>query len=151
MIFEYGVYFRDLMFGVAFLVFSSLLILCDIIMYVRKRNIRDFIIGIAISIFCFINAVVPFKHGIHLTYEKENDKIEAVGEVTKIEKIYGISKYVYNDQNSFPCYVFIDGEEYYIMHIGNLELGDVVKIEYLPNSKIILSIDEIETNKFYGG
>ena len=33
------------------------------------------------------------------------------------------------------------------MHIGNLELGDVVKIEYLPTSKIILSIDEIETEQ----
>ena len=147
MTFEYGEYSKGLLFGAAFLIISSLLIVYVIFEYVKRRNIKELVIGIFMSIYFFSNAVEPFGHGIHLVYEKENDKIEAVGEVTEIEPTYGLNVYIYNKENSFASHVFIDGEKYYVMNKGDLEIGDEVRFEYLPKSKIILSIDEIDTEQ----
>lgn len=77
---------------------------------------------------------------MHLPSEKETDKIVCYGEVHSFEKTYGINKYTYNGENSFAYYIFIDDEKYYIMHIGDIKVGDKVEFEYLPKSKIILSI-----------
>ena len=77
---------------------------------------------------------------MYLLNEKETDKISCSGEVHSFEKTYGLNKYTYNGENSFAYYISIDGEKYYIMHTGDIEVGDEVEFEYLPKSKIILSI-----------
>ena len=43
--------------------------------------------------------------------------------------------------NTCGYYINISNEKYYIMYTGELEIGDKVEFEYLPNSKIILSIN----------
>ena len=87
----------------------------------------------------------PFKHGIHLFTEKEQDAINDVGTITKITRTYGNNKYSYGDEkNVYASYVYIDDEKYYIMYIGDFNIGDEVEFEYLPKSKIILSIDYTE-------
>ena len=55
-------------------------------------------------------------------------------------KAYGNNKYVYNNKAVFAQYIIIDGEKFYIMYTGDLEIGDEVTFEYLPKSRIILNI-----------
>ena len=81
-------------------------------------------------------------HGVHLLQEKEADKIEGVGKITAIERTHGYNKYIYDGKATFASYVFINNEKYYIMCTGDLEIGDEVVFEYLPKSRIVLSIDE---------
>lgn len=86
------------------------------------------------------------QHGVHLVKEKEVDKMECEGIVTDFKKTYGNNKYVYNGKNTFAYYIFIDDEKYYIMHTGDLEIGDKVVFKYLPKSRVILSIKEKQQN-----
>jgi mRNA degradation ribonuclease J1/J2 len=86
--------------------------------------------------------VVPsFKHGIYLFSEKESNALVNSGTITDITNTYGNNKFTYENKHSIASsYVYIDGEKYYIMYIGDFNVGDEVKFEYLPKSKVILSI-----------
>ena len=44
--------------------------------------------------------------------------------------------------HGFAYYIYIEGQEYYIMCIGDIKIGDKVEVEYLPKSKVILSINK---------
>lgn len=111
-----------------------------------RINLMDFfgkILFIAVAVFIAIQGVIPLaRHGIHLIKEKEIDKIECSGTITDIKEMSQMHKYTFDGQTSFSSYIFIDGERYYVMYTGSLEIGDEVSFEYLPKSKIILSIDE---------
>ena len=151
MIFEYNDYYKVLVIAsILIMTFSLIGILINIILLIKnngyikfdKRKIR-YLVSIILLAFLFSLGAVPFKHGRHLITEKETDKINVIGEVDFIKKTYGINKYSYNnDVNSFACHISIDGEVYYIMYIGDIKIGDKVEVEYLPKSKVILSINE---------
>ena len=149
--FEYNVYFKVLVIASVFIMtFSIIGILINIILLIKNngfikfdKRIMNYFISIIIFVFLFSIGFGPFKHGIHLITEKETDKISVIGEVDCIKKTYGINKYSYNnDVNSFAHHISIDGEVYYIMYIGDIKIGDKVEVEYLPKSKVILSINE---------
>ena len=57
-----------------------------------------------------------------------------------ISKVTQVINPIKNDSR----HVHIGNERYYIMSIGDLEVGDEVVFEYLPKSKIILAINKIE-------
>ena len=100
---------------------------------------------ILVIIFSLFVIIPSFKHGIHLFTEKEQDAIGDIGTITKITRTYGNNKFTYEDEhNAFSSYVYIDGEKYYIMYIGDFNVGDEVEFEYLPKSKVILSIYDAE-------
>ena len=90
----------------------------------------------------FFYCVLPFIHGVHLFSEKEEDSLELAGVITDIQDTYGLNKYRHNDHVAFASYVYIDGEKFYIMCIEDYQIGDEVVIEYLPKSKIVLSIKD---------
>ena len=148
MVFDYNEYFKILFIGSLFilLIFSLLFVLTtifliknDSIIKLDKKTISS-IFSILISFFFIIMSVFSFRHGIHLIYEKENSKIQCTGEITNIRKTFGNNKYVYNGHTKFASYIVINNVEYYIICVDNIEIGDNVIIEYLPNSKVVLSI-----------
>ena len=146
--FEFQDYFK-----VSFVACSIMFILCiiEIIAYIivfsRKHPIGannhtvKFLLGIITSIVIIYFLCYPLIHGIHLISEKASDKIESNGIITEITNAHGIDKYMYDNHVTYASYVYIDNERYYIMHIGDFKVGDEVSFEYLPKSKIILSIN----------
>ena len=113
---------------------------------VTLKNVSKFLITHILVISFAIFMVVPsFKHGIYLFSENEQNVISDVGTINNITNTYGNNKFTYEDKHStLSSYVYIDGERYYIMYIGDFNVGDEVEFEYLPKSKIVLSIDYTE-------
>lgn len=149
--FEYNEYYRMLVIGSIFIMAFSLIgILIDVILLIKNNGYIKFdkrtishLVSIILLAFFFSLGAAPFKHGRHLITEKETDKINVIGEVDRIKNTYGINKYSYNNEaNSFAYYIYIEGQEYYIMYIGDIKIGDIVEVEYLPKSKVILSINK---------
>ena len=148
--FEYNDYYKVLVIAsIVVMTFSLIGLLINLFLLIKnngyikfdKRIIR-YLVSIILLAFLFSLGAVPFKHGRHLFIEKEEDKVVAFGEIDCLKKTYGINKYVYKDENSFAYYIYIEGQEYYIMDKGEFKIGDKVEFEYLPNSKIILSINK---------
>lgn len=148
--FEYNEYYRLLVIAsICIMTFSLIGILINIILLIKNngyikfdKRIIKYLVSIIVHAFFFSLGAAPFKHGRHLITEKETDKINVIGEVDCIKETYGINKYVYKDENSFAYYIYIEGQEYYIMYIGDIKIGDKVEVEYLPKSKVILSINK---------
>lgn len=113
---------------------------------ITLKNVVRFLVShiLVISFATFI--VFPsFKHGIYLFVEKESDALINSGTITDITNTYGNNKFTYEDKHSIASsYVYIDGDKYYIMYIGDFDIGDEVEFEYLPKSKVILSIYHAE-------
>lgn len=149
--FDYSQYYKVLTIGSLFYMVFFLLFILLIMFSSFKRDgqivtfknvIRFLKTHIFVILFALFIVVPSFKHGMHLFTEKEQDAIGDVGAITKITRTYGNNKFTYEDKHSaFSSYVYIDGEKYYIMYIGDFNVGDEVEFEYLPKSKIILSIN----------
>jgi hypothetical protein len=147
--FEYNDYYKMLVIASIFIMTFSLIgILINIILLIKNngyikfdKRIIKYLVSIVVLAFFFSLGAAPFKHGRHLITEKETDKINVIGEVDRIKETYGINKYSYNNEvNSHAYYIYIEGQEYYILYIGDIKIGDIVGVEYLPKSKVILSI-----------
>ena len=109
-----------------------------------STSLKRYVASIIAFLFFLFVFLLPIKQGVHLINEKENDKVKTMGEITEIRKTYGLNKYTYEGHVTYASYVYIEDERYYIMNIGEYKVGDVVIIEYLPKSKIVLSINDIE-------
>ena len=109
-----------------------------------STSLKRYVASIIVFLFFLFVFLLPIKQGVHLINEKENDKVKTMGEITEIRKTYGLNKYTYEGHVTYASYVYIEDERYYIMNIGEYKVGDVVIIEYLPKSKIVLSINDIE-------
>lgn len=151
MSFEYSEYYQVLFVAaLCLMVVSIVAITIHTIIYFKKCTTLNpkkfpvaFFANIVILVFFFTLGAVPFAHGIYLPNEKETARVVACGEITRYYKAYGNNKYVYDGKTCFAYYVFINNEKYYIMYIGDLEVGDSVSFEYLPKSKIILNIKKL--------
>ena len=156
--FDYSQYFKILVWGsIFFAVFILSIMLINTIRFLiamnkcdneeeKKKIFGNMMCGCIFAIaFALFISVPSFKHGVHLFTEKEDSAIVETGTITSIKGTFGNNKYSYEDKhNVFASYVYIDGEQYYIMFIGDFKIGDEVTIEYLPKSRIILSIDYAE-------
>ena len=151
MSFEYSEYYKILFVAaLCIMVVSIVAITIHTIIYFKKRTTLNpkkfpvvFLANIVILVFFFTLGAVPFARGIYLPNEKEAARVVACGEITRYYKAYGNNKYFNDGKNCFAHYVFINNEKYYIMDIGDLEVGDSVSFEYLPKSKIILNIKKL--------
>lgn len=147
--FEYNQYFKMICIGCLIMFsFFFFLTIFEAISYFKKQfhkednKFSQYLLSVFIDIVFLYVSFCPLINGIHLISEKENDKVEAIGTINKITEAQGIDKYAYEGKTVFASYVYIDDEKYYIMYIGDFEEGDTVRFEYLPKSKVILSIDD---------
>ena len=102
-------------------------------------NIKTYIRSILLSaamIFLLYSCIINLRFGIYLLFESEDDSIINTGVIESVEEL----KWVQSDQyEQLYCeLVIIDGERYVFAATGNLEVGDIVTIEYLPQSRIVL-------------
>ena len=148
--FDYNEYYKILFISsICIIIFSLIFFLINTIILAKNifsikfdKKLFYCFVSCIILIFLFTLGFFPFRHGVYLVSEKEYEKIEGFGEINNFKKAYGNNKYVFNGENVFAYYIFIENEKYYIMHKGNLQIGDKVKFEYLPKSRIIISIYE---------
>lgn len=89
------------------------------------------LIGIGLF-YCFVN----LRYGIYLFCENEEDTTEIIGTIDNIEIFTNVRSP--NDMHSFCDLVTINGEVYVFSASGDLEIGDSVIVEYLPQSRIVL-------------
>jgi len=66
------------------------------------------------------------------------------GEITKSDPSNDYIHFSYKGKSESSSIITIDGETYYIMYIGEFKVSDSVEIEYLPSSKLVLSIDYLD-------
>lgn len=106
----------------------------------KKKKVKENIIAFLISFVYMFYIGLPFVHGVHLFWEKEEESVELIGTITDIKDTHGINKYRHNDHVSFASYIYIDDKKLYIMCIDDYQIGDEVVVEYLPKSTVVLSM-----------
>lgn len=124
---------------IVFFCFAALVTLVNLL---KQKNVKGKAFSILTLMILLFVCLFPFVHGIHLFLEKEEDSLELAGVITDIQDTHGLNKYRHNDHTAFASYVYIDGEKFYIMCIEDYQIGDEVVIEYLPKSKVVLSIKD---------
>lgn len=145
MTFNYNDYFVGIFFIPLILIVFSVLIFSVCLIYVfkykalkeRNSTLRLFVFTV-FALIALISGLNQVNYMIY--YDTESDTQQYVGEVTKISDVSYPPRFFYNDEIVSPKFVYIDSQEYYIMYIGEIEVGDIVTIDYLTNSKIILEI-----------
>lgn len=68
------------------------------------------------------------------------------GTIGDISVVADSPRFYYQDSYAHAQYISIEGVEYYIMTIGEFEVGDEIELWYLPKSKVILEIQYQDTN-----
>lgn len=145
MVFSYSEYFEKV-FVIPLILLIIVIIDLLFLLYRRRPNgkhhVSKFelilqIVGIVVLAFV---SITQFRLGIILDNEQSTQTIS--GDISNISDVRLPSKYYMNGSRVWPKLIEIDGEEYYIMTIGDFELNDQVEIEYLKNSKIVISIFE---------
>lgn len=158
MVFEYSEYRdADLIWPLLVTAFNLYLIvgsICAMVRSVKKAedirlNMVRGITSLVLVLFLLVVGSGPlFIGGFHLIYEREDDAEVYQGTIEKIEEyptiIANSSKYTTEYGTTFGNRLTIDGQIYNIVTSGEFEVGDEVFIRFLPNSRYILEITEIE-------
>ncbi len=140
MVYDYFEYYKVMFIApIVFFCFAALVTLVNLL---KQKNVKGKAFSILTLMILLFVCLFPFVHGIHLFLEKEEDSLELAGVITDIQDTHGLNKYRHNDHTAFASYVYIDGEKFYIMCIEDYQIGDEVVIEYLPKSKVVLSIKD---------
>ncbi len=95
-----------------------------------------------VIVFGLICNLFHFSYGYKIPLDKKDDAIIAEGEISSIKKAFGSPYYKMENINTNGFLINVSGEIYYIMYIGDIEIGDKVELKYLPKSKIVLSINK---------
>ena len=141
MTYDYYEYYKVICIGPMVLFgFAALTSLISLLK--REKKAKEKILCILTLMIFLFYSIFPFVHGFHLFSEKEANSLELTGVITDIQDTHGLNKFRHNDHVAFASYVYIDGEKFYIMCIEDYQVGDEVVIEYLPKSKVVLSIRE---------
>ncbi len=151
--FDFDTYFLNLVIvPLIFAFFGLVVLLSNITKHYRNRPTqsdikyswmtRRMISSIGTFIFCIILSLWIGKFSLVLDNENKTETIS--GEILSIEEAEPRAKIKFEGEYTYQKHITINGEEYYIMTIGDFEIGDNVSIVYLPHSKIILSIQEEE-------
>ena len=119
---------------------------------VAQKHMKKFI-GFVLMVLCFFSvtgglifassSTDTLRYGLHLFGENEEDAIEIVGRVEQIDVLSIAPNFT--DVNGQPisktAEVKIDGVKYYFMSAESIREGDVLRIKYLPKSKMVLSCE----------
>lgn len=109
-----------------------------------KKSIINIIIFV-VFVFGLVCNAIHLSYGYKIPLDKKEDAVIKEGEVLYISKAFGSPLYKLENINTRGYYINISNEKYYIMYTGELEIGDKVEFEYLPNSKVVLSIERINS------
>ncbi len=134
-----------LIIGLVFLVFSIRLLryVKPIFKFGRILFLFKFLIISCISIFLLIISLMNLRYGIHLVKENESDSIELVGFIDEINETWFIQGY-YSEGGKVNCkIVIINQEKFLFVATDDLVIGDEIKIDYLPKSRVVLSYEKV--------
>jgi len=113
----------------------------------KERIISIVLLVIMVLFFCSMNIGHLYNGGIYLYRENETSKIETLGTIENIEYMNQFqfpsklaSEYKTDEVNGV-CFT-IDGTQYRAIAKGALDVGDDVRVVFLPNSRYILSIHQ---------
>jgi len=146
--FEYDEYYRELykypLFGIIVGILGFLWISYNIVKKVREdyrfkiKNIFFIVPLIFISFFLYLQF-----NFLNLGIKKDYDvnTVFVSGEIEYIRSELNSPKLQYEGEVVDPSVITINNQEYYIMTIGDFEVGDYVVIEFLPNSLVVMSIN----------
>jgi hypothetical protein len=135
-----------------FLLFSAILCVKEVLRFaklLRDRKKKNSILGVvlhgaAILILCFIIFIDVhlLQHGFYLPFENEDDVVCKTGYVTSIERdTFSPRIFLQADGQktySYASNLTIDGEAFYCLTYETIDVGDMIEVEYLPKSRIIL-------------
>lgn len=153
MSFDYNEYYHALVLSPAiFLAFGFVIFVLGIIFQIKPqlmpRKIKEQFkfAGLLISLLALLISlfVVTTTSHFSLIHDKEEQVIETSGTITKMYFDRYHMKMYYENEYVNPMYIVISDKTYYIMTIGDFEVGDEVTIDYLPKSMIIMNIETKE-------
>ena len=149
--FEYNDYYSKLyemplitIIIAALMIFGSLSALIIIISKHRKVNLYaiGLLLACAFSSILLVSGVNGFN--AEIKHDNPTESIQLNGIISDIKMVSNPPRFYYEDQIVIPKIITINDVEYYCMTIGTIEVGDNVEIDYLENSKVVLSISLIE-------
>lgn len=114
------------------------------------KEIGHYAVGFLIGVYILSIGIGRLANGgIHLLYEKEADAVSVCGRMEQIEALNRFSfaqvgDMEYTQQGVYGIRVTIDGSRYTVIGLGDLQVGDTVRIVYLPESRYVLEIDKID-------
>ena len=145
MVFNYSDYFEKVFIIPTIILVIIIIDLCFFIyrfrsgVYHQGNKIELVLQIIGISLLAFVS-ITQLRLGIILDNEQSTETVS--GNISDVLDVNVPPKFYYKGNRVWPKLIEIDGEFYYIMTIGNFKQDDSVKVEYLPNSNVVISIKE---------
>lgn len=111
----------------------------------KERIISTVLSVVLIGFFCLMKIGHLCNGGIHLIREKEASAVQTIGVIEEIEYMNRFQfpsklESEFKTDETYGVRFVIDGEQYYAIAKGSLKVGDNVEIEFLPQSRYVLSI-----------
>ena len=148
MYFEYDEYYRELYKYPLFVIIVGILGVLWIMFYIVKKIREDYRFEIKNLLFTVPLIFILFFlylqfYFLNLGINKDSDvnTVFVSGEIEYIRSELNSPKLQYEGEVVDPSIITINNQEYYIMTIGDFEVGDYVVIEFLPNSLVVMSIN----------
>lgn len=86
--------------------------------------------------------------GIPLLREKDAEPIAITGQVERIDiqtRNQVSYHFSYDGHTVYGTWLTINGENYFAVSTDSIAPGDVVTVEHLPESRVVLSLSQVET------
>ncbi len=147
MVFSIDEYIQRLfLFPLLTLCISVLILIAAIVWLLRSKKIKQIIVSVLFivsSVIAINGAYQNLKYGFPLSQEDTSQTSQIIGEITKFERAEQQQRFMVEGEYVVAYLVTIDGEEYYFMPIGDLEIGDEVIVKFLPKSQIVIEFNII--------
>lgn len=145
--FDYRLYYRNLFF-VPCMVCIALLVFLVVIDEGLSRHIHEsshlayYVFSSIITSVMFVVVLVSSRQGFYLIKEKESDAVEVTGIVTDTRVVVGSFRYYLDGKVYRADWLVVDEKKYYIISAHDIRLGELVRLKYLPRSRIVLQYEK---------
>ena len=148
MYFEYDEYYRELykypLFGIIVGILGVLWIMFYIVKKIREDyrfEIKNLLFTVPLIFILFFLYLQFYFLNLGINKDSDVNTVFVSGEIEYIRSELNSPKLQYEGEVVDPSIITINNQEYYIMTIGDFEVGDYVVIEFLPNSLVVMSIN----------
>ena len=150
--FQFSTYFQGcLILPAIFLLFACIILVSAIVHYGKQvkaqntngKNTVSFLVAILIFGFLIgLNGSRIAHGGMYLINEREQDAMTCVGEITQIRAMnrFEFPELSSEGNTTNGVELTVNGMKYTVILKGSFEVGDTVRITYLPRSRYVLSI-----------